>query len=225
MSSMAFVTVYMTVMDLQSHSIRNHMWAHLRDLMHDGECFGWPTVRNRKFHAVWLQHMEQGTATWGDEVTRLDLRRSLVWQRPGPSFQPSPPPVCTPQAPTQPLERTVNPHVAHPEHRACLAFNLGLSSFNVGHPADLHVYSYCFTNASRLWSHPEVHCHHKNIAKNGSGGPRVAVSPPLRGNPPSSACQTQHQATRGQVAAQLSRYRATHPTCYINTATSQYRQQ
>ena len=54
MSSMAFVTGYMTILDLQSDPIRNHMWAHLRDLMHDGECFGWPIVRN--CHAVWLQH-------------------------------------------------------------------------------------------------------------------------------------------------------------------------
>ena len=76
MSSMAFVTGYMTIMDLQSDPIRNHMWAHLRDLMHDGEHVGWPTVRN--FHAVWLQHIEQGRATWGDEAIHLNLRRSLV---------------------------------------------------------------------------------------------------------------------------------------------------
>ena len=62
MSSMAFVTGYMTIMDLQSDPIRKHMWAHLRDLMHDGQCFGWPTVRT--FHAARLQHIEQGRATW-----------------------------------------------------------------------------------------------------------------------------------------------------------------
>ena len=40
MSSMAFVTGYMTIMDLQSDPITNHMWAHLKDLMDDGERFG-----------------------------------------------------------------------------------------------------------------------------------------------------------------------------------------
>ena len=49
------------------------MWAHLKDLMHDGQRFRWPIVRN--YHAVWLQHIEQGRATWGDEVTRLDICR------------------------------------------------------------------------------------------------------------------------------------------------------
>ena len=40
MSSMTFVTGFMTIMDLQSDPIRNHMWADLWDLMHDGERFG-----------------------------------------------------------------------------------------------------------------------------------------------------------------------------------------
>ena len=40
MSSMAFVTGYMTIMDLQSDPIRKQMWVHLMDLMHDGERFG-----------------------------------------------------------------------------------------------------------------------------------------------------------------------------------------
>ena len=40
LSSMAFITGCMTTMNLQSDPIRKHMWAHLRDLMHDGECFG-----------------------------------------------------------------------------------------------------------------------------------------------------------------------------------------
>ena len=53
-------------MDMLPDPIRKHMWAHLRDLMHDGQRFGWPTVRT--FHAVRLQHIEQGRATWRDNV-------------------------------------------------------------------------------------------------------------------------------------------------------------
>ena len=141
MSSMAFVTGYMTTMDLQSDSIKTHMWALLRDLVHDGERFGWPTVRN--FHAVWQQHIEQG-----DEATHLNLCRSLAWHRMARSSPPSPPPACTTQAPTRAADRTAIPCVANLEDQACVAFNHGL----------------CSSTASRLWSHPEVHCHRKIIA-------------------------------------------------------------
>ena len=89
MWSLAFVEGYMTIMDMHPYPIRKHMWAHPRDLMHDGQHFGWPIVRT--FHAVWLQHIEQGRATWCDEVTRIDLRRSLVWHKLAPSSQLSPP--------------------------------------------------------------------------------------------------------------------------------------
>ena len=49
---MAFATGYMTIMDLQSDTIRKLMWTHLKELIHDGERFGWSTVRD--YHAVWL---------------------------------------------------------------------------------------------------------------------------------------------------------------------------
>ena len=55
----------------------------------------------QNYHAVWLQHIEQGRATWGDEVTRLDLRRSLVWYRLAPSIEPSPAPVSSSQTASQ----------------------------------------------------------------------------------------------------------------------------
>ena len=71
MSSLAFVEGYMTIMDMQPKCARKHMWVHLRDLMQDAQCFGWSSVRT--FHGVWLQHIEQGRATWGDEVTHLEV--------------------------------------------------------------------------------------------------------------------------------------------------------
>ena len=97
MSSMAFVTGYMTIMDLQSDPIRKLMWAHLKELMQDGECFGWPTVR--AYHAVWLQLIEQGRATWDDEITHLNLRRSLVWHRSAPAPSPALPLLAHPMLP------------------------------------------------------------------------------------------------------------------------------
>ena len=95
---MAFVTGLLTIMDLQSEALRRKMSAHLKEIMEDGETFGCPM--GRAYHTVWLQHLEQGRATWDDEITRLKLHRALVWHRMAPSSQPSPTPATTPQATT-----------------------------------------------------------------------------------------------------------------------------
>ena len=63
------------------------MSAHVKEIMEDGKCFRWPTVR--AYHVVWLQHLERGRATWDDEATRLKLHKALVWHREAPSSQPS----------------------------------------------------------------------------------------------------------------------------------------
>ena len=40
LSTMAFVTGYRTIMDLQSEPLRRKMSAHLKEIMEDGETFG-----------------------------------------------------------------------------------------------------------------------------------------------------------------------------------------
>ena len=134
-------------------------------------------------------NIEQDRATWDDEATHRGSHRG---------------PRCT-----------GNPRIAYPGDRMYVAFNQGMCSSNAGHPVDLHVCSYCLRTAQRLWTHPDVTCNRKHIAKNRPWG-----NPPP---PPSSGCQS-HQPMRGQVAPQLSEYRPTHPTCFLNTATLQYRQ-
>ena len=71
MSSMAFVNGYLAIMSLQKDTLRDKMAIHLQEMMEDGETFRWPVVR--AYHSVWLQHLEQGRATWDDEVMRLKL--------------------------------------------------------------------------------------------------------------------------------------------------------
>ena len=115
--------------------------------------------------ATLLQHIEQGRATSDDETTRLKLHRSLVWHRLAPSSQLSYTPAIRPQAPTRALRCT-----AIPGDQACVAFNQGLCSSNVGHPANLHVCNYCLKTARRLWNHSEVNCSHKLIKKTGQWG-------------------------------------------------------
>ena len=66
-------------MNRESLSIKKLILAHLQELMEDGERYGWQAVR--AYHAVWLQYMEQGQTAWGDEETKLNLLRVLVWHR------------------------------------------------------------------------------------------------------------------------------------------------
>ena len=141
--------------------------------MRDGQQSGWPAIRN--FHGVWLQHIEEGGATWGDEVTHLDLRRSLVRHRLAPSTEPNSTPVSTSQASSWGLRRTGNLHVAHPGYQACVAFNQGTCTSNAGQPGDLHVCSHCLKTARKLWNHPEFTC---RAAQNGQwGGPPQLIAP------------------------------------------------
>ena len=151
----------MTVMDMEPECTRKYMWVHLRDHMKDAQRFGWSSVRT--FHGVWPQHIEQGRATWGDEVTHLELRRSLVWYRIAPSAEPSSTPVGTSQG----HRCTGNPRDTHPGDQACWAFNRGTCTSNSGHPADLHVCSFCLKTARKLCNHPASTC---RAAKNGHGG-------------------------------------------------------
>ena len=88
MSSMAFANGYLSIMSLQMDTHRDKMAIHLQEMMEDWETFGWPVVR--AYHTPWLQHLEQGRATWGDEVTRLKLPRVLVWHRIASPTKPQP---------------------------------------------------------------------------------------------------------------------------------------
>ena len=88
-SVMSFVQGYLAVMDTQTQDIKKYMNSHLQDLMEDGDGYGWPVVRD--FHFTWLQHTEMSRATWDDHVTKLKLRRTLVWHQVISAMQGSPP--------------------------------------------------------------------------------------------------------------------------------------
>ena len=117
---MAFITGYITIVDLQSEPLRKLMSAHLKEFMEDGETFGWPV---RAYHAVWLQHIEQGRATWEDETTRLKLHRSLVWHRMAPIPSPALPLLSHPRLPPESpgAQPTQGIRCTWPSIRACAA--------------------------------------------------------------------------------------------------------
>ena len=48
------------------------MLTHLKEIMEDGEAYGWLVVWS--YNVAWLQHLVQEQATWEDEATKLKLR-------------------------------------------------------------------------------------------------------------------------------------------------------
>ena len=60
---MSFVNGYLAVMAGESEKIKQLMLIHLQDLMEDGKAYGWSVVLS--YQVAWLQHLEQGSASWG----------------------------------------------------------------------------------------------------------------------------------------------------------------
>ena len=123
-------------------------------------------------------------ATWDDEVTRLKLRRALVWHRVAPPTKlhlstnhPSNQPVAASRAP-----RCTGPF-SDPSQLgdcACIAYNIGLCVNNCAHPRYLHVCSFCLYSVQMVYNHTELHCRHKGTATNVTGGSKASDPPPSR---------------------------------------------
>ena len=73
LSTISFVNGYIEVLNTVNQDTKVHMLSHPQKLMVDGVAYGWQVVLN--YHAAWLQHIKQGRATWGNEHTKLKLRR------------------------------------------------------------------------------------------------------------------------------------------------------
>ena len=71
-----FVSGYMMIMDKQKSEIKTSMSTHLAELMADTELYGW------LYHAMWLQQLEQGPASWKYTELRSSYCHTLVWHRP-----------------------------------------------------------------------------------------------------------------------------------------------
>ena len=63
----------------ESVAIKVYMLAHLQELFEDVEVYCWKTVR--EYHTLWLQLLEQGRASWGDDVKKAHLHRLMVWSK------------------------------------------------------------------------------------------------------------------------------------------------
>ena len=67
-------------MDIQKPDIRELMSTHHAELMANAELYGWEAIQ--VFHAIWLQQMEQGKASWKDGDIKLTYHHALVWHQP-----------------------------------------------------------------------------------------------------------------------------------------------
>ena len=64
MSIALFTNGYLAVVIEESVVNKEYILVHLQELMEDVEGYGYRIVR--KYHAAWLQLLEQGWAAWGD---------------------------------------------------------------------------------------------------------------------------------------------------------------
>ena len=67
-------------MDGQNAAIKALMVAHLAELMADAKLCWWEAMCS--FHATWLQHLEEGKASWEDAKLTIMLHQALVWLQP-----------------------------------------------------------------------------------------------------------------------------------------------
>ena len=168
-SCMAFMNRYLSIMALQMDILRNKMTIHLQEMMEDGKTFRWPVVH--AYHVAWLQHLEQGRATWDYEATRLKLRRVFFWH----SVVPPPEPHLSADQPTQQptastrAQRCTGPSSdpGQPGDRACADYNKWLYVTNDSRSTRVQFLPH---SAQRLSNHREQHCRCKSLAKNEEGG-------------------------------------------------------
>ena len=66
-----FIQGYVIVMEEEKVSVRTQMSTHLKDLMSDSQLYGW--VKTQAFHAMWLNQLSQGRATWEDQEVKLSF--------------------------------------------------------------------------------------------------------------------------------------------------------
>jgi hypothetical protein len=165
-----FVLGLLCVISEAELTLQPLLYMHLRELMEDAGMYGLEPVK--AFHGVWLNHIEQGRATWHDEKTREKLRRQFVWNAPRHA------PAATAQHVNKPVNfpnhaapssdrgqgrrRQYAPVVpAGPDNKPCKAFNLGTCSKGTSHPQADHVCSFCFRAQNRLCYHMEKDCGNK----------------------------------------------------------------
>ena len=61
---MAFVNGYISVMAMETKQVKVWMLNNLKEMMEDGEAYGWPAVHF--YHVAWLQHLERCCAMFSN---------------------------------------------------------------------------------------------------------------------------------------------------------------
>ena len=69
MSLALFPNGYLVIVVKKSNAAKDIMLRHLQELFKDVEVYSWIVVR--VYHVAWLQLLEQGQVTWGDDTKRV----------------------------------------------------------------------------------------------------------------------------------------------------------
>ena len=146
---------YLIIMEGENQAVKSQMAHHLQKLMADTVLYECDKVR--VFHAMFLNQLEQGQATWGDEEAKMRFKRALVWHQTTNVTQ-----MATMSAPLpqkmQPRDSQTYNTTAKLGSNAYQAFNQGNCLDGTAHPNDLHVCSYCLGAVKRLFTHQECYC-------------------------------------------------------------------
>ena len=134
-----FISGYIKIMDRQKPDIKNWMSAHLADLMIDSELYRWEA--NHTFHAMWLQQLEQGRASWEDAELKFSYCQALVWHQLVPTSQQ---PEAAP-AQIRKMSKALTPFnvMVKPDTKACSAYNRDGCTSAEQHNKEHHVCAYC----------------------------------------------------------------------------------
>ena len=148
----------------ESEETKQHMLAHLQELMEDWKAYGWSVVL--LYHTACLQHLEQGWASWGHHATKLELKCGLLWHRVAPrskapslSSQPcKQPPVATRN------QRKAGPYSdpAKPGSKVCAAFSSVLITHHT-RLTSMYAATACMNTVQRLCHHTEQYCKRKGF--------------------------------------------------------------
>ena len=123
-------------MEGEKSVVKPHMACHLQALMVDMELYRWNRVRT--FHAVWLNQLEQGRVTWGDEEAKRRFRWTLIWHQAMTTTVVPAIAAHSCSADEADARHKVYNILAKPGSKACVDSIHGDCSDGYAHPGDLH---------------------------------------------------------------------------------------
>ncbi len=157
-----FVNGFLLMIGEAKPTIAPHMTAILQEAMEDAQRHPWQSVR--ACVAIFLQQIEMGRAKWSDDGTRIQLRRTHIWNALQKSSQ---------QKSTVSLRRDDGPRRsfdAKPDTKVCFKYNSDACQTAHEHPDRLHICAFCLKKENKMFRHPQKLCRRQARNLNESSG-------------------------------------------------------